>query len=104
MDLFQLQLGQDMEGKTFCIAVKLEMALPIGEVRQFQVLYDSGAEINFIWYNLAKEYKLIPLLRWWKPIVGFLDEYWINLYSAYEFTVLVTDMYNCTKKVSLQLF
>ena len=32
MDLSQLQLGQDMEGKTFYIAIKLEMALFIGEV------------------------------------------------------------------------
>ena len=35
MDLSQLQLGQDMEKKTFCITIKLEMALPMGEVRQF---------------------------------------------------------------------
>ena len=35
MDLSQLQLRQDMEGKTFCIAIKLEMALPTGKVRQF---------------------------------------------------------------------
>ena len=35
MDFFQLQLGQDIKGKTFCITIKLEMALPIGEVRQF---------------------------------------------------------------------
>ena len=42
------------------------MALPMGEVRQFQVLYNSGAEINFIQYNLAKEYKLVLLLKWRK--------------------------------------
>ena len=35
MDLSQLQLGQNMEGKTLRIAIKLEMALPIGTVRQF---------------------------------------------------------------------
>ena len=35
MDLFQLQLGQDIEGKTFYITIKLEMALPIGKIRQF---------------------------------------------------------------------
>ena len=35
MDLFQLQLGQDIKGKTLYIAIKLEMVLPIGEVRQF---------------------------------------------------------------------
>jgi hypothetical protein len=35
MDFFQLQLGQETEGKTLCIAVKLEMVLPIGEVCQF---------------------------------------------------------------------
>ena len=35
MDLSQLQLGQDMKGKTFHITIKLEMTLPIGEVRQF---------------------------------------------------------------------
>ena len=63
MDLSQLQLGQDTEGKTFCIAIKLKIALPMGEVRQFQALYNSGAEINFIQYNLVKEYKLIPLLK-----------------------------------------
>ena len=39
------------------------MALPIGEVRQFQVLYNSGAEINLIQYDLVKEYKLILLLK-----------------------------------------
>ena len=33
MDFSQLQLGQDIEGKTFYIAVKLKMALFIGEVR-----------------------------------------------------------------------
>ena len=48
MDLSQLQLGQDIEGKTLYITIKLEIALPMGEVRQFQVLYNSGAEINFI--------------------------------------------------------
>ena len=37
-----------MEEKTLYIAIKLEMALFIGEVRQFQVLYNSGAEINLI--------------------------------------------------------
>ena len=51
------------------------MALPIGEVRQFQALYNSGAEINLIRYNLVKEHELIPLLRWQKPITGFLDKY-----------------------------
>ena len=35
IDLFGLQLGQDIKGKTLYITVKLEMALPIGEVRQF---------------------------------------------------------------------
>ena len=35
MDLFQLQLGQDTEEKTLYITIKLEIALPIGEVRQF---------------------------------------------------------------------
>ena len=64
-----------MEGKTLYITIKLEMALFIGEVRQLQVLYNSGAEINLIWYDLVKEYKLVPLLRWRKPIVGFLDKY-----------------------------
>ena len=48
MDLSQLQLGQDMEGKTLYITIKLEIALPIGKVRQFQVLYNSGTKINFI--------------------------------------------------------
>ena len=37
-----------MEGKTLYIAVKLKIVLFIGKVRQFQVLYNSGAEINFI--------------------------------------------------------
>ena len=35
MDFSQLQLGQDIEGKTLRITVKLEIALPIGKVRQF---------------------------------------------------------------------
>ena len=35
VDFFQLQLGQDIEEKTLYIAIKLEMALPIGEIRQF---------------------------------------------------------------------
>ena len=35
MDLFQLQLGQDIEGKTLYITIKLEMAFLIGEVCQF---------------------------------------------------------------------
>ena len=35
MDLSQLQLGQDIKKKTLYIAIKLEMALPTGEVRQF---------------------------------------------------------------------
>ena len=48
MDLSWLQLGQDMEGETLHITIKLEIALPIGEVRQFQALYNSGAEINLI--------------------------------------------------------
>ena len=52
-----------MEGKTLHIAIKLKMALPMGEVRQFQVLYNSGAEINLIQYNLVKEYKLVLLLK-----------------------------------------
>ena len=33
MDFSQLQLGQDIEEKTFYITIKLEMALPIGKVR-----------------------------------------------------------------------
>ena len=101
MDLSQLQLGQDMEGKTFCITIKLEMVLPIGKVCQFQVLYNSGAEINLIQYNLVKEYKLIPSLKWRKPITGFLNKYWIKLYSAYKLTVSVINIYNCTKEVGL---
>ena len=52
-----------MEGKTLYIAIKLEIVLPISKVRQFQVLYNSGAEINLIQYNLVKEHKLIPLLK-----------------------------------------
>ena len=35
MDFSQLQLGQDIEGKTLHIAIKLEMTLLTGEVRQF---------------------------------------------------------------------
>jgi len=37
-----------MEGETLYIAIKLEIVLPIGKVRQFQALYNSGAEINLI--------------------------------------------------------
>ena len=48
-----------MEGKTLCIAVKLEIILPTGKVRQLQALYNSGAEINLIRYDLVKEHKLI---------------------------------------------
>ena len=48
MDFSQLQLGQDMEGKTLRIAIKLEITLFIGEVHQFQVLYNSGTKINLI--------------------------------------------------------
>ena len=48
MDFSQLQLGQDIEGKTLCITIKLKIALFIGKVRQFQVLYNSDAEINLI--------------------------------------------------------
>ena len=48
MDLSRLQLGQDTEGETLYIAIKLEIVLPIGEVHQFQALYNSGAEINLI--------------------------------------------------------
>ena len=35
MDFFQLQLGQETEGKTLYIAIKLEMTLPTGKVYQF---------------------------------------------------------------------
>ena len=100
MDFSQLQLGQDMEGKTLYIAIKLEMALPIGEVCQFYVLYNSGTEINLIRYDLVKEYKLVPLLKQQKPITGFLNEHQINLHSTYKLIVLVTNIYNYTKEVS----
>ena len=75
MDFFQLQLRQDIEGKTLYITVKLEMILPISKVQQLQVLYNSGTKINLIQYNLAKEHKLILLQKWWKPITGFLNKY-----------------------------
>ena len=61
MDFFWLQLGQNIKGKTLYITIKLKIILPTSEVRQLQVLYNSGAEINFIQYNLVKEYKLILL-------------------------------------------
>ena len=48
MNVSRLQLGQDTEGKTLRITIKLEITLPIGKTRQFQVLYNSGAEINLI--------------------------------------------------------
>ena len=80
------------------------MALPTGEVRQFQALYDSGAEINLIRHDLAKEHELTPSLRWRKPIAGFLDEHRIKLHSAHELTVSVTDIHNCTKVVGPQPF
>ena len=64
-----------MEGKTLYITIKLKIALPISEIRQFKILYNSGAEINFIRYDLIKEYKLILLLKYRKPIAGFLDKY-----------------------------
>ena len=35
MDLSQLQLRQDIKEKTLYIIIKLKIALPIGEVRQF---------------------------------------------------------------------
>ena len=53
---------------------------------------------------MVKEYELIPLLRWRKPITGFLNKYWIKLYSIYKLTVLVTNIYNCTKEVGPQPF
>jgi len=34
MDLSRLQLGQDTEGKTLYIAIKLEIILPTNKVRQ----------------------------------------------------------------------
>jgi hypothetical protein len=103
-DLSRLQLGQDTEGKTLYIAVKLEITLPTGEVRQFQALYDSGAEINLIRYDLVKEHKLIPSLRWRKPIIGFLDKHRIKLHSVHELIVSVADMHNRTKVVGPQPF
>jgi len=103
-DFSQLQLGQDIKGKTLYITVKLEMILLMGEKRQFQALYNSGAEINFIKYDLAKKHELTLLQKWWKPITGFLDEHWIKLHSTYKFTMSVADMHNCTKVIGLQLF
>ena len=35
MDFSQLQLGQDIKGKTFYITIKLKIVLPIGKIRQF---------------------------------------------------------------------
>ena len=80
------------------------MVLPTGEVRQFQALYNSGAEINLIRYDLAKEHELTPSLRWRKPIASFLDEHRIKLHSAHELTVSVADMHNHTKVVGPQPF
>ena len=80
------------------------MVLLIGEVYQFQALYNSGAKINLIQYNLVKEHKLIPLLKQWKPIVGFLDKHWIKLHSAHKLIVLVANMHNHTKVVGPQPF
>ena len=93
-----------MEKKTLCITIKLEMVLLIGEIRQFQVLYNSGAEINLIQYDLVKEYKLVPLLKQRKPIIGFLNKHQINLHSTYKLTVSVTNIYNHTKEISPQPF
>jgi hypothetical protein len=53
---------------------------------------------------LAKKYNFTLLLRWRKPITGFLDKYWIKLYNAYELTVSVADMHNYTKVVGPQPF
>ena len=80
------------------------MILPISKTRQFQALYNSGTEINLIRYSLVKEHKFILLLKWWKPIIGFLDKYQIKLYSTYKLIVLVTNIYNYTKVVSPQPF
>ena len=104
MDFFQLQLRQNIKGKTLYITIKLEIILPINKVRQLQTLYNSGAEINLIQYNLVKEYKLILLQKWWKPIVGFLNKYQIKLYSVYKLTVSVANIYNYTKVVGPQPF
>ena len=104
MDFFQLQLGQEIKEKTLYIIIKLEIILPMGKVHQFQILYNSGAEINLIQYNLVKEYKLILLLKWQKPIIGFLNKHQINLYSTYKLTMLVINIYNYTKEVSPQPF
>ena len=73
----------------------------MGEVRQFQIRYNGSAEINLIQYNLVKEYKLVPLLKWRKPIIGFLDKYWIKLYSVCKLTVLVTNIHDYIKEVGL---
>ena len=80
------------------------MILPIGEMCQFQALYNSNAEINLIRHDLAKEHELTLSLKWWKPIISFLDKHWIKLHSAYKLTVLVTNMHNCIKVVSPQPF
>ena len=53
---------------------------------------------------MAKEYNLTPSQRWQKPIIGFLDEHWIKLHSAYKLTVSVADMHNHTKVVGPQPF
>ena len=80
------------------------MVLSMGKVYQFQALYNSGAEINLIQYNLVKEHKLILLLKQQKPIIGFLDKHQIKLYSTYKLIVLVANIYNRTKVVGLQPF
>jgi len=80
------------------------MILPTSKIRQLQALYNSGAEINLIRYNLAKEHKLILLQRWWKPIIGFLDKHRIKLHSTYKLIVLVANIYNYTKVVGPQPF
>ena len=73
-----------------------------------QVKYASSKDCiivvpKSILYNTIqqKKYKLILLLRQQKPIIGFLNKYQIKLYSIYKLIVLVTNIYNYTKKVSL---
>ena len=90
-----------MDRKNLCITIKLEMVLLTGKVCQFQVLYNNGAKINLIKYDLVKEYDFTLLQRRQKPIIGFLDKHQIKLYSTYKLTVSVTNIYNRTKVVSL---
>lgn len=103
-NLAALPLGTQTSGQQLRIAIDAEVLGPKGNPVTLRALYDSGAELNLIRRDVARQLELTEVSHKYKPEARFLDENKLQLHSAHYMTLNSADKHGIPKSVGPQTF